>query len=400
MVVVAACALPVPVPPSLTASPSGSVALQPTIDGAVVDGAGVAAGAVWAVRGGTLAISTDFGATWSAGTIPLPDFGTVAPTTFVLDGVHAWSLTVPAGLGDGDHGQGPTFDHVHLIVNRTSDAGRTWQQATVQGDYPDTARSLFFLDPEHGFLMISGGRTNEGSSTLLRTDDGGANWTLVATVPASETGGASLGSLISATNDGTIWAAAQGEAGPLNHPILDASRDGGVTWSRVVLPGVIDRWGGTNNNPLGPPAFTDPATGFFSLLTDDGEGHPVTLVFGSRDAGQTWSRLAALPVLLAGPIDFVDASHWLAVRQGLPTVVDVTDDGGATWTILPTAGLSTGGLEWIAMLDALRGAGVLLLEGNSSRPAMLVLTSDGGRTWAPAVGLPPAMPVPASAPRP
>jgi hypothetical protein len=166
---------------------------------AVVSSAGVTAtGAIWVTRGGVLGISTDFGATWTAGSIPLPGLGTIGPTIFVLDGEHAWSLTMPAGSGDGDHGQGLPFDHVHLIVNRTSDAGRSWQQALAPGDYPDTARGLVFLDPQHGFLMASGGRSNAGASTLFGTGDGGATWTVVRTVPASETGGSSLGSLLSA----------------------------------------------------------------------------------------------------------------------------------------------------------------------------------------------------------
>ena len=380
-----------PVLPSVVLLPGKEVRPTPSLDpamaAAVVDTAGVAAsGAIWAIRGGLLAISTDFGATWTSGSIPLPELGTIGPTTFVLDGEHAWSLTVPAGSGDGDHGQGPTFDHVHLLVNRTSDAGKSWQQAPVPGDYPDTARSLFFLDPQHGFLMASGGRSNPGASTLLRTDDGGATWTVVRTVPATETGGSSLGSQIIATDSWTVLAAAQGEAGPVNHPILDVSRDGGLTWSRAALPGVIDRWGGANNVPQGPPIFLNASTGFFSLLTSDAAAEPQTLVFGTRDGGQTWSRLSTLAAILAGPIAFVDTRHWLAVEEGLPSVIRVTADGGASWTDLPAAGLSAGSFGWLSMLDAQRGAGVLLIEGSSDMPAILMLTSDGGKTWTPAVG--------------
>ena len=394
-----------PVSPSVVPLPGKEARPTPSLDSAmtaaVVSSAGVAASAaIWVIRGGLLAISTDFGTTWTTGSIPLPELGTIGPTTFVLDGEHAWSLTVPAGSGDGDHGQGPTFDHVHLVVNRTSDAGMSWQQATVPGDYPDTARSLFFLDPLHGFLMASGGRTNQGASTLLRTDDGGSSWTVVRTVPATETGDSSLGSLITATDGQTLWAAAEGEAGPVNHPILDVSRDGGLTWSRVALPGVVDRWGGTNNVPLGPPTFLDASTGYFSLLAADDVGLSPTLVFGTNDGGRTWSRLSRLPAILAGPIAFVDARHWLAVEQGLPSVIRVTDDGGATWSDLPAAGLSAGGLEWLSMLDGQRGVGVLLIEGNSDMPAVLMLASDGGKTWTPAGHLPSAGPSPTITPSP
>jgi photosystem II stability/assembly factor-like uncharacterized protein len=375
--------------------------LDPAFAAAVVDSAGVAAsGAIWVMRSGRLAISTDFGATWIAGSIPLPELGTIGPATFVLDGEHAWSLTVPPGSGDGDHGQGPPFDHVHLLVNRTSDGGTSWQQASVPGDYPDTARGLFFLDPQHGFLIASGGRSNQGASTLLRSDDGGAIWTVVRTVPASETGDSSLGSLISATDSRTLWAAAQGEAGPVNHPILDGSRDGGLTWSRAALPGVIDRWGGVNNIPLGLPTFLDASTGFFGLSTSDAAAMPQTLIFGTRDGGHTWSRLATLSALLAGPIAFADTRHWLAVEQGLPSVIKVTDDGGSIWSDLRATGLSAGGLESLSMLDAQHGAAILLIEGDSDMPAVLMFTSDGGSSWTPAVGLPMAGASPTTVPSP
>lgn len=375
--------------------------LGPAMAAAVVDESGVArSGAIWVIRGSALAISTDLGATWTGGTIPLPEPDTIGPATFVLDGEHAWSLTVPPGSGDGDHGQGPTFDHVHLLVNRTSDGGKSWQQAPVPGDNPDSARSLFFLDSQIGFLMLSGGRTNPGASTLLGTDDGGATWTVVRTVPAGETGGSSLGSLITATDSRTVWAAAQGEAGPVNHPILDVSRDGGLTWSRVALPGVIDRWGGVQNVPLEPPTFLDASTAFFTLSPSDDTGGPQTLVFGTRDSGQTWSRLASLSALLVGPIAFVDARHWLAVEQGLPSVLKVTDDGGSSWRDLPAAGLSAGSLESLSMLDARHGAAVLLVAGDSGMPAILMLTSDGGESWKPAAGLPAAGPSPTSVPSP
>lgn len=163
---------------------------------------------------------------------------------------------------------------------------------------------------------------------------------------------------------------------------------------------MIDRWGGVQNVPLGPPTFLDASTGFFTLSPSDDPSGPQTLVFGTRDSGQTWTRLTSLSVLLAGPIAFVDARHWHAVEQGLPSVVKVTDDGGSSWRDLPAAGLSAGSLELLSMLDARHGAAVLLVAGDSGMPAILMLTSDGGESWRPAAGLPAAGPSPTSVPSP
>jgi photosystem II stability/assembly factor-like uncharacterized protein len=368
--------------PSITTGPDASlVPMSQSVPTAIDDAGVTGSGSVWVIRDSVLAISTDIGETWTTGSIPLPQPETIGRVVFVLDASRAWSLT--ATDGSQDSGQGPDFDHVHLVVNRTSDGGKTWQQAAVSGDYPDTARSLYFLDSARGFLMISGGRTNGGSSTLLRTDDGGTTWAVVRTIRDTETATvttpASLGSQMTATDTRTIWAAAQPEAGGINHPILDVSRDGGVTWTRVALPGVIDRFGGTNNIPLGPPVFLDARTGFFALVADADSA--LTLVFGTDDGGRSWSRLSALPTALAVPIAFTSPSHWLATEQGLPAVLDATDDGGTTWHPLETSGLPAGSLERLQMLDPTHGIGVLLTQGNSGMPSVLVRTDDGGRTW-------------------
>jgi photosystem II stability/assembly factor-like uncharacterized protein len=328
-------------------------------------------GAIWALYGNVLEISPDFGKTWHRGSMPQPN-GEIEAVAFVLDSVHAWSLTVEAGSSE--------IEHVHLVVNRTSDGGRTWRQAPVPGDFPGAQRSLFFADQLHGYLMESGSGINPGESELLATSDGGAAWAIVAEVPSSKTGGASLGSQILAPNGRTIWAAAEAEAGAIVHPILDVSRDGGKTWATVALPGVIDRWGGTANIPLGPPVFVDPATGFFCLDTFDQAGTSRNLVFGSRDGGLKWTKLATLTRRLV-TLDFIDSRDWVSVSQGLPTVLEATSDAGNTWTRLSTSGLEGGGLEQLDMLDAKRGIGVFLVNGNQDMPAVLMLTTDGGRTW-------------------
>jgi photosystem II stability/assembly factor-like uncharacterized protein len=358
--------------PSPTASPAG----------ASIDNFGVAPlGAIWTVSGQVLSVSGDAGATWQHSVLPPSGVPGDRSAPFVLDARHAWVVTVTPGSSDS--GNGPTFDHTHLVVERTSDGGRTWQAASVPGDYPDSARSIVFSDADHGYLMVSGGRSNQGSSTVLRTDDGGATWAIAATVPAWSTG--DLGSQIALSAPTTIWAGAQGEAGPVNHPILAVSRDGGRTWADAHLP-LLDRWGGTQSTPLGPPVFLDPSTGFIAVetsdpsATGDATGNSSTFLYSTRDGGRTWSLDRKL-ALGANGFAFLSATHWVLLEAGLPGKLEVTDDAGATWREIQPPFDHIGSIIQIAPNGSRHLVGVLAEGGNSTSPEWLVGSSDGGDTW-------------------
>jgi len=340
-------------------------------------------GAIWTVSANVLAISSDLGSSWSRATMPPPESTYRTSPTFVLDSTHAWVVT--ATPGSVDSGNGPTFDHVDLIVNRTIDGGRTWDTATVPGDYPDTERSLVFVDARHGYLMVSAGRSSRNASTILRSDDGGATWATVQTVEAGDQG--SLGSLISVSGDATIWAAAQGEAGPINHPILAVSHDGGRTWAAVPLPGLLARWGGVQNLPLGPPRFLGSDVGLFALTssdeatTGDTSGNPRTLVYSTADGGHTWTHRASLAFDVNGSMAFLSATSWIAALSGVPSTLEVTTDGGATWRAVHPSGVPAGSFQQIALVGETRLLGLDLVGGNSGNPQVLALSADGGRTW-------------------
>jgi photosystem II stability/assembly factor-like uncharacterized protein len=375
----AGCTTTPSLPP--TSTPASA---SPGVSTSTIDVAGVApSGAIWTIGGDALALSADLGSTWRRASLPVAQTPDRPLPVFVLDATHAWVITVTPGSVDS--GNGPAFDHVHLIVNRTGDGGQTWQTASVPGDYPDTERSVVFADAGHGYLMVSGGRTNQGSSTILRSEDGGATWTIAQAVEAGDQG--SLGSLLAVSEGTTLWAAAQGEAGPVNHPILAVSRDGGRTWATVGLPGVLSRWGGAQNLPLGPPAFLTGELGLFALTssdeatTGDTSGNPRTLVYSTADGGNTWTQRASVAFDAGGSMAFLSATGWIASVQGLPATLEVTTDGGATWQAVNPTGVPAGSFETIAAIDGTRLLGLILTGGNSGNPHVLALSADGGATW-------------------
>ena len=89
-----------------------------------------------------------------------------------LDADHGWLVS----YGPGFTGfSGSSDDVFHYLVSRTSDGGATWQTAKVPGNYPGTVPAISFADSNHGYMLAAATRLSFGTSTVLRTSDGGSD---------------------------------------------------------------------------------------------------------------------------------------------------------------------------------------------------------------------------------
>jgi photosystem II stability/assembly factor-like uncharacterized protein len=318
-----------------------------------------------------LLISTDAGASWQAIGTTAPVIPGTTATVFVLDAEHAWSIS--PGPGTTELNGSPT-DVLHLVIHRTADGGKTWQGSTVPGNFAGTGQSLVFADAEHGYLLCFAERGSSGVSTVLRTDDGGATWFVAGTGPW-------LGSMFTASDATTLWAGANAEAGPVSHPILDVSRDGGRTWQDARLPGLVGQTGGPDRWVVEPPVFVDAASGFVTIFSSDSNGNADTRTYRTVDRGRSWSLVGDQPrQAFAGPA-MLDAGHWL-VSAVNPFGVVATADGGSSWQVLATRGLPTDGpIDWIGAVDANHAAALVTVDVGLDA---LYLTADGGTNWQPA----------------
>ena len=364
-------------PPSTSAAPTATP-VAPVDQSAAADQAGQFEGGLWAIRGSSLFISRDAGATWHTGTIPMgtvpmaPGLGTAA---FVLDPEHAWSVTPGPDTTPFD---GMPTDVLSLVVHRTTDGGKTWQQATAPGNYPGTMQRLVFVDALHGFLMCSATRQSSGLSTVLSTDDGGRTWSVAGS-------GAWFGSMFTASDAHTVWAGAEQEAGPVIHPVLDVSRDGGHTWQTAVLPGLVDpsNQEGASHYLTEPPLFLDANNGIVAIAADNLVATGVvTTFYRTTDGGRTWSRTGDRGADVSYGPAVLDARDWLAPVQ-YSTSLWATSDAGKTWHTVITSGLPADAFQvaWIGGLDSTHAAALVL--GPSGQA--LLLSADAGRSWKPAV---------------
>jgi photosystem II stability/assembly factor-like uncharacterized protein len=357
----------------------GTTSPGPTFDAtsavsAQVDGAGLMrSGGIWAVQGSYLLTSTDNGATWRAGTFP-----TTAPSTFVLDPEHAWAID-----------PGPSAGGLALNVERTSDGGRTWAQAPTAGNFACGSATISFVDNQHGFVMCSvpsttpnGGSTADatiGSGTVLRSDDGGASWSI-----AGGTNG--LGSSFTASDPSTLWSAPDYESSVQTGVKLSVSRDAGRTWSAVDLPELSSIPKPVDIGVAAGPVFWDASNGAFAVVVQPvmSSVQPAVWFYRTTDAGRSWTlvkKTTKYPLMPMIPAAVVGRDWAVVAASGLFSL-SVSDDFGASWTDGPGFGMPENtSFIWVDMTDGNHGAATVL-PGYGALD--LMLTADGGRSWHPA----------------
>jgi len=191
--------------------------------------------------------------------------------------------------------------------------------------------------------------------TLSLTADAGRTWRTITPSPlVDQEAGDRIDSIAAAGND-DLWVAAGDVIGlvPFSRSVDGSDRgaeilrstDGGGRWSSSTLPGCLQTCGG--NLSL---SFVDRLHGFATI--GPGPSH-ASVLYATDDGGVTWSPVATMPFAPSGStIVFADTEDGWALSQ-------------------PGAG---------------PGSQSTLFSG-SSAPS-LYRTTDGGRTWARAPGLP------------
>lgn len=375
VVLTTACSAPIP-PPSPSPIPTPQPTEKPTSKPASgpesslsIALAGTFHGGLWAVQGSSWLTSTDAGATWRRRRLPAG--GSPPLTVAAWDAANAWVIS----LGPGSTADtGAPTDVIHLVVHRTTDGGTTWTASTVPGNFAAHAPILIFVDTRRGYLISSPERFSDGVSTILRTGDGGATWRAIGS-------GMWLGPLVGASDKATLWAGAKQSASPVSsYSLLGVSRDGGRTWEDAHLPGIEAQIGGAVVWLDGPPTFSDAANGIVTTTAMDGPRRR-TRIYRTADAGRSWMLVSDLAMEAAAGPALLDANHWLLPRIN-PFGMLATRDGGATWEEIKTSGLASNGwIVWMDAVDSGHAAAIVPTGDAYPGPAVLQVTSDGGKNW-------------------
>lgn len=303
--------------------------------------------------------------------------------TFFLDPLNAWIAVVPAGASGTD--SSPTS----LLVYHSANGGRTWQSSSLISIPDGNPKSIFFANPNQGWLLVSLGESvDQESVEILKTGDGGLHWNSVSItgeLPSQSTPGslpfACIKNGMTFLDQNKGWLA--GDC-PVGIPSLYLTQDGGGTWQAQSLPVPAAVQGGSASCQCdaSPPKFISSQVGYLTVrmnMINSG-----AYLYLTNDGGSTWLPFK-LPVSqpLGDPV-FVDSQHgW--VTDGMRLFA--TQDGGQNWSLvsqLPGINL-VGGLNFVSLEDG------WITDGSQ-----LFVTHDGGQNWSASTPSVASLPLPTS----
>ncbi len=267
-------------------------------------------------------------------------------------------------------------------IYHTTDAGTTWEQQTrpyVLGDLMD----VYFLDHDTGWIV---GRYQ----IILKTTDGGDNWTKISNILADNISYHSV-----SFTDG-LHGCAVGGSTPGFGGVIMVTDDGGFTWTETTPSG---------DDPFYKVIFIDADTGWVCgnggalMKTIDGGYTWIDksytnsyfkdihffdnmhgILFESSDAiltfdgGESWDST----VNIGATSSIRGTSSWGyngVITVGFSNSMSKTTDGGVNWDNLNNGTVSS--IYQIGFFDAFNGLAVTGTYNTNG----LIRTTDGGYNW-------------------
>ena len=226
---------------------------------------------------------------------------------------------------------------------QVSQSGWQWGNPTPQGN---TIRAMDFI-AGRGYAIGDDG-------TALRTDDGGATWTGLATGTSQD-----LSRIQAVTPDVVVVLGGNG-------CVVRRSDDGGATFRKMFVLAEVNC-----PDPVAAAYFVSPQVGY--LLLRDGN------VLRTTDGGQTFGRGTAIPGTPASagggqgaPADAIfttDAAGIVFLAGG--NTAFRTTDAGASWT--PEGDVEAGNVQRVRAVDP--------ATFYAFGPDTLLRSTDAGQTW-------------------
>ena len=244
------------------------------------------------------------------------------PGTFIrslgfIDRKHGFLGNLGAGLAS-------ITDRTPLY--ETKDGGVTWQPAKIGStavpgicaiDILKT-RSIHEGDVSDRYYIHAAGRAN-GPAKLLRSEDGGTNWTLI---DLSDRAGMVLDVKFFDPNIGLVFAGTSGDLTQSNALILKTT-DGGRTWRQVYRSARL-------SEIIWKAAFANTQVGYATVQNNDRENVQQRIV-KTVDGGEHWREL---PLVASKGAEELGIGFILPERGWVGTSVGgfETNDGGKSWT--------------------------------------------------------------------
>lgn len=269
---------------------------------------------------------------------------------------------ISIGMEDNTALWATPVDATGLIVDRwtrSMDGGLTWSSGTFNAG--TGLSQIFAIDGGTCWAVFNTG-ANQG---LYKTQDGGTTWVKKGTA----FGSSSFADVLHFFNANDGFAMGDPVGGYYE---IYTTTDGGETWARVPQA-----------NIPAPTSGEYGITGDYSAVDDNvWFGTNQGRVFRSIDKGLHWT-VALTPfgnTMVVQPV-FADALHGIAYRSyldlGLEPTLNVTSDGGLTWTEI-----SVGGDMYARYFSYVPGTANTYVGSSSAVGANGISVSyDGGSNW-------------------
>ncbi|MCX6233738.1 MAG: T9SS type A sorting domain-containing protein [Bacteroidetes bacterium] len=243
---------------------------------------------------------------------------------------------------------------------RSTDGGTTWTQGYFNAG--TGLSQLFAIDAMTCWAAFNTGATQG----CYKTENGGVTWVKKGTA----FGGTSFADVIHFFNDNDGCAVGDPIGGYYE---IYTTTDRGESWTRVPSanippPSSADEYGITGNY--------DAVGDIIWFGTNKGR------VFRSPDKGYTWTAaLTAFGATVVVDCKFKDAQNGIAYRSyldlGIEPVLNVTTDGGTTWTSVTVTGNMYS--RWFAYVPGTENTYVS--SSSAVNQSGISYTRDGGYAW-------------------
>jgi len=302
--------------------------------------------AAWAA-GGSVARSLDGGMTWD---VVFEHEGLEA--TEFADASTGWAVGSSASP----------------VVFRSEDGGSTWADQSADLDSVQLLNEIVVLSDRRALLFGSfnaPGGFGLGPSLVLGTTNGGATWEASRVTDGQSNFDFAAMPLQSACTTDGVLVLACGIGSFDVGPSCALSADAGGRWMGLSR-GVAARHAG--------------CTGVATLW-----GFTFRTLRRSRDRGETWAEIDALPAGFQGRVRsmaFADESHgWLVGDENGRPLILHTSDGGDSWHRQTLPDDVTGELLDVVFANSEVGLAVGGTNLNSAPGPLGFATRDGGNQW-------------------
>lgn len=259
-----------------------------------------------------------------------------------------------------------------VIVEITTNSGRTWRQSRLSVNPLQYALDFDFVNPQRGWIFMQPSGANEGDlSHIVATTDGGMKWRRL-------TVGRAPRALLVGVQSRAVWYAVGSEDRQARSDPYLVTQDGGTRWKNLKLPVPVGMARATVSE-AGSVFFNKQHVRVLTVTMQLGASPSVLVVYVSRDGGRTWSD-KVLPT--RGFALYSQPSPSSAWAAGNSTYLFHTTNLRRWSRQYPKPAIRPALLDFVSSTD---GFALTPLKEGAGKCCRLWGTADAGSSWTPIV---------------